>query len=197
MTGDCSRLGRLLSEGLPLLFGPQVDVEGLGPAAATLVRAGFLDRFVFAVRPVEPQERPLLVVRPGDRLDPRDAKEIARLTAARIRGLTPVPLPAYAATRKAHALWGDAARAKGNPCSLAHSYLLAEVWRRQPPCDRARWRYEVSGGAKFEKVPDAALVDGRGLPTQYHEAVGCYPASRLIDLARLAAEEKRVIMFMW
>src|SRR4051812_14046946 len=125
MTKDCSRLGRLLSEGLPLMFGPQLEAEGLATAAETLVRAGFLGRHVLAVRPVEPGEGPLLEIRPGDRLDLKDAAEIARFTAARIRGATPVPLPVYTATRKAHALWGDAAKKKGNPASLAHDYILA------------------------------------------------------------------------
>jgi hypothetical protein len=196
MNRECSRLGRLLSEGLPLLFGPQVEAEGLTSAAQNLVRMGFLECRVFAVRPVCPENTPLLTIRPGDRLELADAAEIARFTTGRIRAMPPVSLPAYSATRKAHALWGDAAKKKGNPCTFAHNFILAEVWRRLSPGDRGRWRYEVSDGEKFEKVPDAALVDGRGVPTQYHEAIGCYSASRLVDLARLVTD-KGVPMLMW
>lgn len=196
MNADCIRMGRILCEALPSLFLPQVESEGLSSAAKWLVRQGLSTIRVVPIRTITPTDRPLATCGTGHRLDFQDALEISRFAAFRVGEATPIPLPVYAATRKAHALWGDRTGVKHNPMALAHDHLLAEVWHRLSPSEKARWRYEVSGNEKFEKVPDAALVDGSGEPTIYHEAIGCYSAARILDLAVLA-DEKHKPLLMW
>ncbi len=192
MTNREIQLAITMTKRITLLTEQQAQTHGLLATAESLCRRQLLCRRVLVFRPIQPGAQPLTVHRPGEPFTYEDACELARQALARMLRVAPVALTVYQARAKAYAIWGDEARKKGNPFCFGHDHLLSAVFWQLAPSERGQWQYEpvpVTGAVQFEKVPDAAIVASNGEPLRFHEAVGSYPASRLLALAAQSSEK--------
>lgn len=186
MTRSDMELAKTLAQRLNFLTADQVDRCGLSSAAYRLTKAGILSVKELVFPRLQPDLEPLFVHRPGSRFTIADSRFILDLAKARQQVTTPTRAVTYKATRRAFAIWGDAARKHGNPYSHGHDHILSEVFLRLDPGERAHWRPDLVrvGAPTFGvKVPDAAIVDDTGDIVRFHEAVSAnYPIARLMEL---------------
>lgn len=192
MTKHETQLAYMMANAIPLLTAKQADDHGLLITAKSLRRRRLLDCRSLVFRPLRPTGGPLAVYRPGDAFDYEDALALAQRAQRRMREIASQSVTVFQANSRTYSIWGDKARKKGNPFCFGHDHLIAEVFLSLDADERARWRSEdvpITGAVKFEKVPDAAIVTSEGQTLRYHEAVGSYPAMRLLSLVRHAEEK--------
>lgn len=197
---DAARKVRCLSPDLIRLgyFAGAAGPRATGRTLGLLLDAGLLSRHVVLAPPLPPLDGPVAVWRPGTTLP--DPRAVSRALRARWVD-DPQPTVVYAATPKACRLYGAPPCGFKEPTKAAHDLGLARVYvttlRHRPDLAR-RWAGEklYASLLKGEKLPDAMILDGRGVPLLVVEFGGAYSASQVKSFAE-SAKARNLPFELW
>ena len=184
---DIARKVRCLSPELVRdgYFAGVTDPRAPGRTLGVALDAGLIDRHVVLAPPLPRLDRPVATWRPGAPLP--DPRAVSRALRSRWGG-DPRPTVVYAATPKACRLYGAPPAGFQEPTKVAHDLGLARVYvtaLRDRPDVARRWAGErlYASLLKGEKLPDAMILDDRGVPTLVVEFGGAYSANQVKSFA--------------
>jgi hypothetical protein len=179
-----------ISTASPVLINEQfrLHVSVVAPETAERIldrfqNQGFIETKLVVTNVMTKPMNPLFVHRPDEIFGKEEASHLSSLGSERLAKSERKEVLLIWPTEKAFLIFGGAARKKGNPAALAHDIHLS--WIHLANRHRGAWLHEPeppTGRVKGEKIPDAAILDGKGFPKVFLESVGAYTIQRLKDL---------------